>query len=44
MTINELKEYIYEQNKIQDILEELGCHEIKYNEQRNNKSPRSSST
>lgn len=34
MTINELKEYIYEQNKIQDILEKLGCHEIKYNEQR----------
>ena len=34
MTINELKEYIYEQNKIQDILEELGCHEIKYNEQK----------
>ena len=34
MTINELKEYIYEQNKIRDILEELGCHEIKYNEQR----------
>lgn len=34
MTINELKKYIYEQNKIQDILEELGCHEIKYNEQR----------
>lgn len=34
MTINELKEYIYEQNKIQDILEALGCHDIKYNEQR----------
>ena len=34
MTINELKKYIYEQNKIQDILEELGCHEIKYSEQR----------
>ena len=34
MTINELKEYIYEQNKIQDILEELGCHNIKYNERR----------
>ena len=34
MTINELKEYIYEQNKIHDILGALGCHEIKYNEQR----------
>ena len=34
MTINELKEYIYENNKIQDILEALGCHEIKYNAQR----------
>lgn len=34
MTVNELKEYIYEQNKIQFILEQLGCHEIKYNEQR----------
>lgn len=32
MTINELKKYIYEQNKIQGILEELGCHEVKYNE------------
>ena len=34
MTINELKEYIYEQNKIQDILEALGCHDIKYNAQK----------
>lgn len=34
MTINELKEYIYEQNKIQDILEALGCHDIKYNTQK----------
>ena len=34
MTINELKEYIYEQNKIEYILEQLGCHEIKYNEQK----------
>ena len=34
MTINELKEYIYEQNKIQDILETLGCHDIKYNAQK----------
>lgn len=34
MTINELKEYIYEQNKIEYILEQLGCHEIKYNTQK----------
>lgn len=34
MTISELKEYIYEQNKIQYILEQLGCHEIKYNKQK----------
>lgn len=34
MTINELKEYIYEQNKIEYILEQLGCHEIKYNAQK----------
>jgi DNA primase len=34
MTINELKEYIYNENKIEYILEQLGCHEIKYNEQR----------
>lgn len=34
MTISELKEYIYEQNKIQYILEQLGCHEIKYNNQK----------
>lgn len=34
MTISELKEYIYNENKIQFILEQLGCHEIKYNEQR----------
>lgn len=32
MTISELKEYIYEQNKIEYILEQLGCHEIKYNQ------------
>ena len=29
MTIGELKEYIYKENKIQYILEQLGCHEIK---------------
>ena len=34
MTISELKEYIYNENKIEFILEQLGCHEIKYNEQR----------
>ena len=34
MTVNELKEYIYEQNKIQYILEQIGCHDIKYNEQK----------
>lgn len=34
MTINELKEYIYSENKIEYILEQLGCHEIKYNEQK----------
>ena len=34
MTVNELKEYIYEQNKIQYILEQIGCHEIRYNSQK----------
>lgn len=34
MTISELKEYVYNENKIPFILEQLGCHEIKYNEQR----------
>ena len=34
MTINELKEYIYNENKIEYILEQLGCHEIKYNTQK----------
>lgn len=34
MTINELKEYIYNENKIGFILEELGCHDIRYNEQK----------
>ena len=34
MTINELKLYIYEQNKIEYILEQLGCHEVKYNTQK----------
>lgn len=30
MTISELKEYIYEHNKIEYILEEIGCHSIVY--------------
>ena len=34
MTIGELKEYIYNENKIEYILEQLGCHEIKYNSQK----------
>lgn len=34
MTINELKDYIYNENKIGFILEQLNCHEIKYNAQR----------
>ena len=34
MTISELKEYIYNENKIEYILEQLGCHEIKCNDQK----------
>ena len=34
MTISELKEYIYNEKKIEYVLKELGCHEIKYNEQK----------
>lgn len=34
MTINELKEYIYREGKIEYILEQLGCHEIKRNNQK----------
>ena len=34
MTISELKEYIYNENKIEYILEQLGCHEIRYNSQK----------
>ena len=30
MTVNELKEYIYENNKIEYILNEIGCHSITY--------------
>ena len=32
MTISELKEYIYKENKISFILEQLECHNIKYND------------
>lgn len=32
MTISELKEYIYSENKIQYILEQLGCHNVRYND------------
>lgn len=35
MTINELKEYIYENNKIEYILEEIGCHSITYHPTKN---------
>lgn len=34
MTISELKKYIYKYNKIPYILENLSCHNIKYNEKR----------
>ena len=34
MTVNELKEYIYENNKIQYILEQIGCHNVQYNDKR----------
>lgn len=34
MTINELKKYIYDENKIEYILEQLGCHEIRFNNQK----------
>lgn len=34
MTINELKEYIYKENKIEYILKQLGCHEIRRNDQK----------
>lgn len=32
MDIVSLKEYIYENNKIEYVLEQLGCHHIKYNQ------------
>lgn len=34
MTINELKEYIYNERKIEYILEEIGCHNIVYHPNR----------
>lgn len=34
MTISELKEYIYNEKKIEYVLKELGCHDIRYNEQK----------
>ena len=34
MTINELKEYIYDNNKVKFILKNLGCTNIKYNDQK----------
>ena len=34
MTISELKEYIYEHEKIEYVLEKIGCHNVKYNEQK----------
>lgn len=30
MTVNELKEYVYENKKIEYVLNEIGCHSIKY--------------
>lgn len=30
MTISELKEYIYQNNKIEYVLQEIGCHDIHY--------------
>ena len=32
MTISELKKYIFETNKIEYILEEIGCHSITYHQ------------
>ena len=34
MTISELKEYIYNEQKIEYVLEQIGCHEIRYNAQK----------
>lgn len=35
MYIEELKEYIYEKEKIEFILDKIGCHNIKFNEHKN---------
>ena len=35
MTIQELKEYIYKEVKIEFILESIGCHSIKYHQNKN---------
>ena len=34
MTINELKAYIYNEQKIEYVLEQIGCHNIHYNSQK----------
>ena len=34
MTVEELKRYIYEEKKIEYILQQIGCHEIKFNRQK----------
>lgn len=34
MTINELKQYIYNERKIEYVLEQIGCHNIHYNSQK----------
>lgn len=34
MTISELKEYIYNEQKIEYVLEQIGCHEIRRNDQK----------
>lgn len=34
MTVNELKEYIFNENKIEYVLEDIGCHSIKYHQQK----------
>lgn len=34
MTISELKKYIYNEHKIEYVLEQIGCHNIRYNDQK----------
>lgn len=34
MTVEELKKYIYEEKKIEYILQQIGCHDIKFNRQK----------